>query len=242
MELAVAEEEDLVGVGGVVPARHAAPLHEQGDEGERDGRRQPQGEQAAPRAQPGLQRRQAHSAGAASRIAATKPAARSGAAGSEGTSVVARQRSWTKPSTCPSLAGLADTPGEGLLLEGQELEVEELVQGRLPLGIRVLPGSHGVHVAGTLVPLEELGLGRQDARQFVGPSAAVGEAAEQEQRAAAQRQRRQTPGDGLREARLERLVAGEGRQFFLVQQAGEEQSGGALRQRSRRGRRGVARA
>ena len=43
-----------------------------------------------------------HASGAASRIAATKASATWGMAGREGTSVVARQRPSTKPSTWPS--------------------------------------------------------------------------------------------------------------------------------------------
>ena len=86
-------------------------------------------------------------------------------------------------------------------------------------------------VPGPLVPLEQLGLGGQHPRELVGAAAAVGEAAQQQQSAAAQRQYRQAAVDGRGERVLERVVAGERRQLFLVQEAGDEEAGRGRRQR-----------
>ena len=61
--VAAAQQEHLVGVGGVVPAGDAAPLHEQRDQRHGGGRRQPQSQQAATRPQPVLERGEGHAGG-----------------------------------------------------------------------------------------------------------------------------------------------------------------------------------
>ena len=58
--IAATQQEHLVGVGGVVPAGHTAPLHQQRDQRHGGGRRQPQGQQAATRPQPALERGEGH--------------------------------------------------------------------------------------------------------------------------------------------------------------------------------------
>lgn len=119
--LALTQQEDLVDVGGVVPAGQPAPVHEDAhdaDGGDGEHGHEEAGRAAASAALPdrsgsaccaGVGRarrggRAPHGRGPAARIASARRRARSGRAGRLGQSVVATQRPATKPSPCASPA------------------------------------------------------------------------------------------------------------------------------------------